>query len=201
MEGWLYHACNIVILYITGEEFQAVFLSTTEPVDSEGNTTNPTKSPCDPYVFNTILTRSRSLVVVVGSPLALLKIEKHMVKSYGRKAYCWSSFIRACLEKRTFVIPPVVEPNAAIRQELVKMLTTELLHCDISDVASKLAVILTKHSSKPAARVPPTVTITSKGGALGPPQAKFTTLNSLQASSAPTLYRTPQQQLSPVIVC
>ena len=88
-----------------------MFLSTTEPVDGDGNTTNPTKSPCDPYVFNTVLTRSKSLVVVVGSPLALLKIEGHMKKIYGRKAECWSNYLRLCLEKNTLIVPAVVKPN------------------------------------------------------------------------------------------
>lgn len=90
-------------------------MSTIEPVDAEGNTTNPTKSPCDPYIFNTVLTRSKSLVVVVGSPLALLGIEEHMVKLYGPKARCWSSYLKLCLEKDTLIIPPEVEPNRAIR--------------------------------------------------------------------------------------
>lgn len=78
-------------------------------MNGEGNTTNPTKSPCDPYVFNTVLTRSKSLVVVVGSPVALLKIEEHMVRLYGMKAKCWSNFLKSCLENGTFFIPPIVE--------------------------------------------------------------------------------------------
>ena len=80
-------------------------------MDEDGNTTNPTKSPCDPYVFNTVLTRSKSLVVVVGNPVALLNIESHMKVLYGKKAQCWSSFIRLCLEKGSFHVPPEVEPN------------------------------------------------------------------------------------------
>ena len=89
---------NYYYIYIyIGREFLAVFLSTSEPVDSDGNTTNPTKSPCDPYIFNTVLTHSKSLVVVVGSPQALLRIEGHMQAVYGRKARCWSSFLAKCL--------------------------------------------------------------------------------------------------------
>ena len=102
-----------------GQEFQAVFLSTIEPVNAEGNTTNPTKSPCDPYIFNTILTRSKSLVVVVGSPLALLGIETHMTKLYGKKACCWSRYISICLEKGTFVIPDEVENRNAVKQGFI----------------------------------------------------------------------------------
>ncbi len=109
-----------------GTEFQAVFLSTTEPVDSVGNTTNPTKSLCDPYVFNTALTRSKSLVVAVGSPVALLRIEEHMVKKYGRKAQCWSSYMKLCLEKGTFIIPSEIEPSERIREDFKSVLISKL---------------------------------------------------------------------------
>ncbi len=110
----------------TGTEFQAMFLSTAEPVDSVGNTTNPTKSPCDPYVFNTALTRSKSLVVAVGSPVALLRIEEHMVKKYGRKAHCWSSYMKLCLEKDTFIIPSEIEPNERIRKDFISKLSNRI---------------------------------------------------------------------------
>ena len=80
-------------------------MSTTEPVDETGNTINPTKSPCDPYVFNTVLTRAKSLVVVVGCPAALLGIEKHMVRTYDEKGKCWSTYLKTCLENKTFIIP------------------------------------------------------------------------------------------------
>ena len=88
-----------------GQEFQALFMSTTEPVEND-NTTNPTKSLCDPFIFNTVLTRAKSLVVVVGCPAALLGIEKHMmVKIYGEKGKCWSTYLKTCLEKESFIIP------------------------------------------------------------------------------------------------
>ena len=112
---WLDSWPPVMEFCFTGQEFEAVFLSTTEPVDPEGNTANPTKSPCDPYVFNTILTRSKSLVVVVGSPLALLGIEEHMKKLYGKMASCWSKYLSACLENNTFFIPHEVEPSKARR--------------------------------------------------------------------------------------
>ena len=91
---------------ILGKEFRALFMSTTEPVDEMGRTTNPTKSPCDRYVFNTVLTRSKSLVVVVGSPYSLLRIEQHMKSGQG---LCWNLYMRCCMENKTFCIPPSVE--------------------------------------------------------------------------------------------
>lgn len=100
-----------------GQEFQAVFLSTTEPVNTDGSTRNDSKSPCDRYVFNTVLTRARSLVVVVGSPLVLLNIETHMVKHYGMKGKCWSLYLKSCLERNTFIIPTSVEHSELKKQQ------------------------------------------------------------------------------------
>ena len=97
-------------------------------MDSEGNTTNPTKSSCDPFVFNTVLTRSKSLVVVVGSPMALLRTEEHKEKLYGKKARCWSTFFKHCLENNTFFIPPVVKPldTKALQEFQLKLKTRRL---------------------------------------------------------------------------
>ena len=101
-------------------------MSTTEPVDASGNTTNPTKSPCDPYVFNTLLTRSISLVVAVGSPLALLKIEEHMEKLYGGRSRCWSSYLRKCWDNNTFFIPPELKRDRRACHQLELQLKAAL---------------------------------------------------------------------------
>lgn len=114
------------MLNLIGQEFPAVFLSTTEPIDQDGNTLNPTKSPCDRYVFNTVLTRAKSLVVVVGSPRVLLNTEQHMVKLYGDKGRCWSLYLKICLEHGTLKIPQSVEPNQRIAQRFIKELATQL---------------------------------------------------------------------------
>ena len=111
---------------LIGEEFQALFLSTTEPINEDGNVFNPTKSPCDRYVFNTVLTRAKSLVVVVGSPRILLNTEKHMVKLYGEKGRCWSLYLKSCLEHGTLKIPQLVEPNQSIAQRFKEELAAHL---------------------------------------------------------------------------
>ena len=108
------YACMFMLCL--GQEFHAVFLSTTEPISEDGNTLNPTKSPCDRYVFNTVLTRAKSLVVVVGSPLVLLNTETHMVKLYGDKGRCWSLYLKSCLENGTFIIPSM-EPDPSMSEK------------------------------------------------------------------------------------
>lgn len=78
-----------------------MFLNTSEPVWEDGSTRNPTKSICDPFVFNTVLTRAKALVVCVGNPFNLLRSEQHMVKKYGNRGKCWSEFLKCCLQHNT----------------------------------------------------------------------------------------------------
>lgn len=125
-----------------------MFLSTNEPVDAHGNTRNPTKSPCDRYVFNTVLTRAKSLVVVVGSPLVLLNIEKHMIELYKDKGRCWSVYLKCCLEKGTFIIPTTVEGNKQKRQQFKAHLAARL-----QLVVSPLAVCSSKEKISSTARL------------------------------------------------
>lgn len=86
-----------------GREFQAVFLSTSELVHEDGSSRNPVRSLCDPYVFNTAITRAKSLVVSVGNPFLLLKMENKMAQFYGQEhnAHCWSTYLNLCLHRGT----------------------------------------------------------------------------------------------------
>lgn len=92
-----------LIYIIIGNEYQALFLSTTEPTYKDGSTRNPTKSICDPFVFNTVISRARLVIVSVGNPFTLLRKEVHMEKKYGDKARCWSKYLKLCLEHGTFL--------------------------------------------------------------------------------------------------
>ena len=77
-------------------------MSTAEPTFENGSSKNPTKSPCGQYVFNTAITRAKSLVVCAGNPFLLMKIEKHMNNGQPN---CWRDFIRRCIITRTFHVP------------------------------------------------------------------------------------------------
>ena len=73
-------------------------MSTVESVDPEsGQSANPTKSLCSPYVFNTAITRAQSLVVASGNPFTLLAVEAKM----PQPKHCWREFIRRCKENKT----------------------------------------------------------------------------------------------------
>ena len=106
-----------------GHEFRAVFISTSEPTKADGSTCNPTKSICDRFVFNTAITRARSLVVAVGNPFLLLRMEEHMVeKKYGEKGGCWRKFIRVCLENGSLSIDQSVEASPSVKAEYLQKL-------------------------------------------------------------------------------
>ena len=93
----------------TGQEYDVLYISTCEPTHPNGETRNPTKSTCDPFVFNTAITRARSLIVAFGNPYLLLAIEKHMhIKHMHLKyksGHCWSQYIKMCLYQKTLIIP------------------------------------------------------------------------------------------------
>ena len=84
-----------------GQDFRALFISTSEPTKADGETRDSTKSISDPHVFITAITRARSLVVAVGNPFMLLKREERMVKKYGDRGHCWSLFLKACLDNNS----------------------------------------------------------------------------------------------------
>ena len=93
-----------------GGEFHAVFLGTIEPTDPSGKTCNPTKSICDQFVFNTVITRARSLVVAVGNPFMLLKMEHHSSK------HCWREYLNLCAMHGTLIVSDCVDSDIVKRK-------------------------------------------------------------------------------------
>ena len=97
--------CVFGVPLFLGGQFRAVFVSTSEPTEAlaDGSVapSNPTKSICDPFVLNTVITRAQSLVVCVGNPFLLLRLEQSMVRKYGDRGKCWSHYLKACLDHDT----------------------------------------------------------------------------------------------------
>ena len=121
MKVFLYISIRDFII-ILGHEFRALFLSTSEPTDEDGATCNPTKSLCDCYVFNTVITRAQSLVVTVGNPFMLLRMERHMVLKYGEKGKCWSKYLKFCLDNHTFDFHDSVRVSEAEKSKCIQEL-------------------------------------------------------------------------------
>ena len=108
-------------MYIfTGREFRAIFISTLEVTKEDGSTLNPTKSLCDQYAFNTVITRAQSLIVCVGNPFLLFSTEK-CTPNY--KIHCWREYVKRCLETSSFQLASqchsIGEP--AVQQAITKL--------------------------------------------------------------------------------
>ena len=120
-----------------GQEFRALFISTSEPTTADGETKDSTKSISDPSVFITALTRARSLVVAVGNPFMLLKRERHMVKKYGDRGHCWSLFLKACIDNGTLSVYQKIEDETSKISLLKQHVTQCVSHIQLPDLISK----------------------------------------------------------------
>ena len=112
----------------TGREFRAIFISTLEVTKEDGSTLNPTKTICDKYVFNTVITRSQSLIVCVGNPFLLFSIEKCTAdcKKHEAPVYCWREYVKRCLETSSLrLAPQCYETNESILQGNIAKLYEE----------------------------------------------------------------------------
>ena len=94
------------------------------------------KSMCDPYMFNTIITRPKSLLVVIGNPFRLQKIEQ---KSPNPPA-CWSEYLCQCWEGGSLLL------SANLRKHLGAS-------CNIKKQLGKLGDVLFQKAAKKLCRV------------------------------------------------
>ena len=115
-------------------------MSTAEPTTAEGMSKNPTKTPCSQYVFNTALTRAKSLVVCAGNPFLLMKIEEHM----NNECSCWKDYIRRCVLSKTFHVPPKISADIQNIQKSLECLQMEVF--STSDVEGNTEELVTKDS-------------------------------------------------------
>ena len=93
---------------------------------------NHTKSLVTPRIFNTVLSRSRFLVVAVGNPFTLLESEKLVAEQRN----CWEEFIKACLFKAEGYSMTFAATNMSNRSEIVKSLALRVRITLPSDVDS-----------------------------------------------------------------
>ena len=92
--------CSI-FYYFAGQQFDVLLVSTIESTYGNGRPFDPLKSLCHPAVFNTVITRARSLIIAVGNPHVLKKAENAIAG--GTPAVgCWDAFIRICKNKLTY---------------------------------------------------------------------------------------------------
>ncbi|XP_065917898.1 3'-5' exoribonuclease HELZ2-like isoform X3 [Dysidea avara] len=109
---------------LQGREFRAIFISTLEKTEDDGSTSNQTKSICNQYVFNTVITRAQSLVVCVGNPFLLFSIEK---STPGYSIYCWREYVKRCLETSSLQLTPqCYEVGESFVQESIRKLYSEV---------------------------------------------------------------------------
>ena len=89
-----------------------------EPLKDGENKEYLTKSLFNKFVFNTAITRAKSLVVAVGKPLELLDFEdKHLNAEDEIK--CWHEYLHLCLVRHT--VKNLSQPQ--INEEVIKRLT------------------------------------------------------------------------------
>ena len=107
-------------MLFAGREYRAIFISTLEATNEDGSTLNPTKSICDQYVFNTVITRAQSLIVCVGNPFLLFSIEK-CTPNY--KIHCWREYVKRCLETSSYQLVPKCNSisESALQQAIIKL--------------------------------------------------------------------------------
>ena len=122
----------------TGEEFTAVFLSTCEPTNREGESQDPVRSICNKYVFNTLITRARSLIFTAGNPFLL------QFMGTNCDINCWAEYIQRCIQCQTLLLPKTeydVHQLQSAMQELFNVVfssealeqATQLDHKDNTD--------------------------------------------------------------------
>ena len=98
-------------------------MSTTESLDPSGYSNNPTKSLCSPSVFNTAITRAKSLVVAVGNPYTLMAVEGKLDKS----KQCWAKYLNHCFSANTILKSPGITDGAVQElKQFVKQTLNEL---------------------------------------------------------------------------
>ena len=105
-------------------------------MDENCATRDTVKSLCDQYVFNTVITRARSLVVAFGNPFRLMEIEKQLASvrdvtdSQGESmpiTKCWQTFFYHCLQCNSLVFSDDLNLQRQESRQLALEQSTRLL--------------------------------------------------------------------------
>ena len=110
-------------MYLYRTRVQSHFHKYTRGDKKDGSTLNPTKSLCNQYVFNTVITRAQSLIVCVGNPFLLFSIEKCTAdcKKHEPPVYCWREYVKRCLETSSLWLAPQCYETNEIQGNIAKL--------------------------------------------------------------------------------
>ena len=109
-------------------------MCTAQPVNQDYSPFDPVKSMCDPFMFNTIVTRPKSLLVVIGNPFRLRKIEQitHSGKidqNIQDPPACWSEYLYQCWEGGSLQLSAKLrEGPGACKKELGELEKELMVH-------------------------------------------------------------------------
>ena len=108
-------------------------------MDENCATRDTVKSLCDQYVFNTVITRARSLVMAFGNPFRLMEIERHLANvrdvpdSQGKfmpVTKCWQTFFYHCLQCSSLVLSDDLNLQRQESRQLALEQNTRLLELE-----------------------------------------------------------------------
>ena len=109
---------------MTGKEYRVVIISTSEPTQKDGLPLSMTDSISVPQVFNTVVSRARSLVVAVGNPLTLLVKENRI---FGDSGGFWRSYLKLCMDNNTFQSDHMMKKAPHVHSIFIQALKSMLL--------------------------------------------------------------------------
>ena len=109
-------------------------MCTAQPVNQDYSPFDPVKSMCDPFMFNTIITRPKSLLVVIGNPFRLRKIEQithsgKIEQNVHDPPACWSEYLYQCWEGGSLQLSAKLrEGPGACKKELGELEKELMVH-------------------------------------------------------------------------
>ena len=109
-----------------------MFLSTIEPTDDNGYPYDPVRSISNELVFNTIMTRARSLIYCVGNPFVLCEVGSRY------QVNCWKAYLQRCVQCETlhFALPRSSTSNERVVTVAEEIQSIVFPHKDIDEATA-----------------------------------------------------------------